>query len=306
MNAEVVYHLTTLSSNCSTCFRRIEASVLVDLLHTHSDEAFNARYVLVDCRYPYEFNGGHIKHAINFYNRESVNTLFFDENKTPKHQKIPIFYCEYSQKRGPKMANALRVFDRSTNESAWPHCSFAEIYVLDKGYRNFFNTTRIHNEILCIPNAFIGMDHEDFAKELKSFQYHKSSKLLKSGKPVYKSHSTPEDLASLRNSDQTPSTPSKSKKVENPPKMLILESPETPPSRGLIRHKTQRNLLSDRFNDNKEPSTRMGFVGGSQEEGDEENRQVTPTGNHQSESSESLKGIKNRGGLTLIENGRPL
>ncbi|EGT57195.1 hypothetical protein CAEBREN_20667 [Caenorhabditis brenneri] len=316
MNVEVVYQLTTVSSNCSTCFRRIDASVLMDLLHTHSEDAFNMRYVLVDCRYPFEFDGGHIKHAINFYDRETINRLFFDENKTPKHQKIPIFYCEFSQKRAPKMADALRVFDRNTNEMKYPHCSFAEMYVLDKGYRNFFDETRIHNEngdhvslasgrhksndspdrelgnrvnsmpwdhgffqLLCIPNAYIEMLHKDFLKELKSFQYHKK---MKPGKPVYKSHSTPENLVSLRNSDQAPLTPSRAGKMSN------LESPETPPSRGLIKHKSQRNLLRDRFNDNTESTT--GISGKLKEEGEDESK------------PSSLKGSKKRGGLAFIEN----
>ncbi|CAL2039252.1 unnamed protein product [Caenorhabditis brenneri] len=354
MNVEVVYHLTTVSSNCSTCFRRIEASVLMDLLHNHSEDAFNMKYVLVDCRYPYEFNGGHIKHAINFHDRETVNRLFFDENKTPKHQKIPIFYCEFSQKRAPKMADALRVFDRNTNELNYPHCSFAEMYVLDKGYRNFFDKTRICDkknvsqgqqmsgvlelksrkivltpcsgsiqdlknrripdlseilprthatkkanakhlwitvifQILCIPNGYIEMLHKNFLKELKSLQYHKK---MKPGKPVYKSHSTPENLVSLRNGDQAPNTPSRAGKMPN------LESPETPPSRGLIRHKSMRNLLRDRLNDNTESTTgigkKLGGPGEWKEEGEDENR------------PSNSKGSKNRGGLAFIENGRPL
>lgn len=62
--------------------------------------------------YPYEFEGGHIKGAINLYTKDQVMKEFL-ENQTPKsppdqsqpavnHKRdIIVFHCEFSSERGP-------------------------------------------------------------------------------------------------------------------------------------------------------------------------------------------------------------
>lgn len=55
------YHLETVTTNDSQAFRRIDARTLCHLMKSMSSQEFAQKYVLVDCRYPYEFNGGHIK-----------------------------------------------------------------------------------------------------------------------------------------------------------------------------------------------------------------------------------------------------
>jgi hypothetical protein len=47
-------------SNPST-YRSISADVLKVLLSEMSDQDFQSRFILIDCRYPFEYNGGHIK-----------------------------------------------------------------------------------------------------------------------------------------------------------------------------------------------------------------------------------------------------
>lgn len=64
-------------------------------------------YSIIDCRYPYEYNGGHIKGAKNIYTRdqlyqEFVSTKDNNMNSTGKRH-ILIFHCEFSSERGPSL-----------------------------------------------------------------------------------------------------------------------------------------------------------------------------------------------------------
>ena len=58
---ECSYSLSVVKTRESKdfAFRRIESSVLAELLA--NEEEFEKNYLLIDCRYPYEYNGGHIK-----------------------------------------------------------------------------------------------------------------------------------------------------------------------------------------------------------------------------------------------------
>ena len=62
-------------------------------------------YTIIDCRYPYEYEGGHIQGAVNIYEEEVLKKKFFSNPEHPKQGEriIYIFHCEFSSKRGPKM-----------------------------------------------------------------------------------------------------------------------------------------------------------------------------------------------------------
>lgn len=65
---------------------------------------------VIDCRYPYEFEGGHIRGAENLYTEDDVyRALMSTKTETatvepvePK-RNIIIFHCEFSSHRGPKL-----------------------------------------------------------------------------------------------------------------------------------------------------------------------------------------------------------
>lgn len=69
-----------------------------------------ASYRVIDCRYPYEFEGGHIHGAENLYTPEQImNELVNSKTESPNvsseetMRNIIIFHCEFSSERGPKL-----------------------------------------------------------------------------------------------------------------------------------------------------------------------------------------------------------
>ena len=67
-----------------------------------------ASYKVIDCRYPYEYDGGHISGALNLYTHEQILSEFV-KNKTEQlaadgcKRNIIVFHCEFSSERGPKL-----------------------------------------------------------------------------------------------------------------------------------------------------------------------------------------------------------
>jgi M-phase inducer phosphatase len=69
-----------------------------------------ASYKVIDCRYPYEFEGGHIRGALNLWTQEQIiEELVSKKIETPsvaadgQKRNILIFHCEFSSERGPKL-----------------------------------------------------------------------------------------------------------------------------------------------------------------------------------------------------------
>ena len=75
--------------------------------------------MIVDCRFDYEFNYGHIKSAININDEHLLTEKFFGDlqqvRERMQKRTIIVFHCEFSQKRGPKLWKTLRELDRRIN-----------------------------------------------------------------------------------------------------------------------------------------------------------------------------------------------
>jgi M-phase inducer tyrosine phosphatase len=97
------------------------------------DEHFDNLYI-VDCRYSYEFNGGHIRNAANATSPDVLLDGFFE---SPIPASLVVFHCEFSQNRGPQLAGIFRELDRSLNQHHYPHLHYPHVYILDGGYRQF-------------------------------------------------------------------------------------------------------------------------------------------------------------------------
>uniref|UniRef100_A0A8B9TEZ9 M-phase inducer phosphatase n=1 Tax=Anas platyrhynchos TaxID=8839 RepID=A0A8B9TEZ9_ANAPL len=120
--------------------------------------------VIVDCRYPYEYEGGHIKGAVNLPMEQDVEEFLLKKPIVPfdaSKRVILIFHCEFSSERGPRMCRFVREKDRACNE--YPHLHYPELYVLKGGYREFFPQYQAH----CEPQDYRPMHHADFKEDLR-------------------------------------------------------------------------------------------------------------------------------------------
>ncbi|XP_058682634.1 M-phase inducer phosphatase 2-like isoform X2 [Poecile atricapillus] len=123
--------------------------------------------IIVDCRYPYEYEGGHIKGAVNLPLQRDVEEFLLAQPIVPldaSKRVIIILHCEFSVERGPKMCKFLRERDRSCHE--YPQLHYPELYVLKGGYREFFFQFPSH----CEPQSYRPMEHPAFKEELRKFR----------------------------------------------------------------------------------------------------------------------------------------
>uniref|UniRef100_A0A8D2LXY6 M-phase inducer phosphatase n=1 Tax=Varanus komodoensis TaxID=61221 RepID=A0A8D2LXY6_VARKO len=123
--------------------------------------------VIVDCRYPYEYEGGHIKGAVNLPLEKDVEDYLLKEPIVPfdaAKRVIVVFHCEFSSERGPRMCRFVREKDRACND--YPYLHYPELYVLKGGYKEFFPQYRMH----CEPQNYRPMHHQDFKEDLRTFR----------------------------------------------------------------------------------------------------------------------------------------
>ncbi|XP_059862896.1 M-phase inducer phosphatase 3 isoform X3 [Delphinus delphis] len=120
-------------------------------------------FYIIDCRYPYEYLGGHIQGALNLYSQEELYNFFLKKPIVPldtQKRIIIVFHCEFSSERGPRMYRSLRQEDRAVNQ--YPALYYPELYILKGGYRDFFPE---YME-LCEPQSYCPMHHQDHKTEL--------------------------------------------------------------------------------------------------------------------------------------------
>ena len=138
---------------------------------------------MIDCRFDYEYNGGHIPGAININTTAAVEELLLGSNtEKPKpsvsgdsvEKTILVFHCEFSAKRAPTLyvrsliahycltdhsfmdasAKHLRAKDRAMNNHFYPKIYYPEVYILEGGYCQYFRTSP-HR---CEPRSYVKMD----------------------------------------------------------------------------------------------------------------------------------------------------
>ena len=118
-----------------------------------------SEFLLLDCRFDYEFDGGHLQQAHYANSQDSVLTLLRGKN----WDNVPIIlYCEFSQFRGPAMAKWIRVQDRTDNIENYPLLCYPELYLMQGGYSEFFAK---YSE-LCEPYGYVTCNQRKSRKAL--------------------------------------------------------------------------------------------------------------------------------------------
>ncbi|KAF4123931.1 hypothetical protein GMORB2_5647 [Geosmithia morbida] len=132
---------------------RISNECLLDLLDGKYSEHFDQK-MIIDCRFEYEYEGGHIDGAVNHNDKDLLVSQLF---QTPMHGRtLLVFHCEYSAHRAPLMARHVRSEDRTANKDNYPHLTYPEVYILDGGYSGFFSEHRSR----CYPPEYVEMSDE--------------------------------------------------------------------------------------------------------------------------------------------------
>ncbi|ETO76313.1 hypothetical protein F442_08148 [Phytophthora nicotianae P10297] len=125
-----------------------------------------AGFKLLDCRFPFEFEGGSLKGASSLCDPENMEMQFFQPT-TFEHttRTALIFFCEFSANRAPKMLRHVRNVDRRLHADSYPELYYPELYLIHGGYKNCFET--LQHEI-CAPSAvYVAMEDERFVEECR-------------------------------------------------------------------------------------------------------------------------------------------
>ncbi|XP_037094798.1 M-phase inducer phosphatase-like [Pollicipes pollicipes] len=169
------YALPLARTSRNSDLKAISAATLNDLM----DGAFSqtvASFQIVDCRYPYEYEGGHIRGAVNLFTKDAIHSHLLANRHaaqppplaadTRARRHLIVFHCEFSSERGPSMYRFLREQDRKLNKATYPALLYPEVYLLDGGYKKFFEG----HSALCEPRAYKPMNKEGHESDLKHFR----------------------------------------------------------------------------------------------------------------------------------------
>ncbi|KAK7965169.1 rhodanese-like domain-containing protein [Apiospora saccharicola] len=133
---------------------RISRETFLDVMDGKYSQEYTQRLV-IDCRFEYEYEGGHIDGAINYNDKELLARHLFEQ---PMEGKVLlIFHCEYSAHRAPLMARHIRAEDRTVNAEHYPRLTYPEVYLLDGGYSEFF----IEHPARCYPQSYVEMNDSE-------------------------------------------------------------------------------------------------------------------------------------------------
>ncbi|KAJ5102664.1 hypothetical protein N7532_003193 [Penicillium argentinense] len=162
---------------------RINQNTLLEVLDGKYNDKFD-NIMIVDCRFEYEYDGGHINGAINYNDKDALAGELFT---APKAHTALILHCEYSAHRAPIMAKYIRHHDRAVNVDTYPHLTYPDMYILDGGYSSFFAQHRS----LCYPQNYVEMNDKEheFACERGLGKVKQRSKLNRAQTFAFGQHS---------------------------------------------------------------------------------------------------------------------
>lgn len=114
----------------------ISTETVADLVRGKYSRLYDSVHI-ADCRFPFEYNGGHIRGARSLPTPKLIEDTFLADAKESKRVVI-VFHCEFSANRGPKGCKYLRRRDREIHGIAhFPKLFYPELYLMQGGYKEF-------------------------------------------------------------------------------------------------------------------------------------------------------------------------
>ncbi|TFY53616.1 hypothetical protein EVJ58_g9354, partial [Rhodofomes roseus] len=150
---------------------RITSKTMNDLLDGKYDPRLTT-YHIIDCRFDYEYNGGHIPGAVNINTTAGVEEFLLGAGSTRPipstsgdegKKTILVFHCEFSVKRAPTFAKHLRSKDRALNNHVYPKIHYPEVYILEGGFSQYYQDSALR----CQPCGYVRMDDPHYAQSRK-------------------------------------------------------------------------------------------------------------------------------------------
>lgn len=82
---------------------RIASETLIDMINGKYDDIYEQKHI-IDCRFEYEYKGGHINGAANYCEKEKLASRLFGPNApVDAANTVLILHCEFSAHRAPLM-----------------------------------------------------------------------------------------------------------------------------------------------------------------------------------------------------------
>lgn len=142
----------------------IDGAALRALLANHeSGGAGGPEVVVIDCRFPFEYAGGRVRSALNLYSPTDVQK-FLASRATTSANVVYVFYCEFSSERAPRMWRHVRNLDRRDHMATYPALSFPHTYVLQGGYKHFYEAFPE-----CCEGGFVSMSDTSYTNACREF-----------------------------------------------------------------------------------------------------------------------------------------
>uniref|UniRef100_A0A8C5SMJ6 protein-tyrosine-phosphatase n=1 Tax=Laticauda laticaudata TaxID=8630 RepID=A0A8C5SMJ6_LATLA len=140
----------------------IDPEMIVAVLNG-SFSVFITQCVIIDCRFPYEYAGGHIKGAVNLPMEQDVEDFLLKKPLVSSGNKriIVVFHCEFSSEPcSPAFADLGPGLAHSVSQPTITQSST----ILQRGYKDFFLKS------YCEPQSYRPMHHKDFKEDLRTFR----------------------------------------------------------------------------------------------------------------------------------------
>lgn len=146
----------------------ISPETMIDLLHGKYSSEIEQLHI-IDCRYPYEYDGGHISIAKNLFTRPQVYQEYFRspiKPTDPSKRIVFVLHCEFSSERAPSLLRYMRSEDRNIHANNYPALHYPELYLLEGGYKALFE----HSTEFCEPNCYRTMLDEEYQEQCRQFR----------------------------------------------------------------------------------------------------------------------------------------